>query len=96
MLKFVSRELITKGWSDDKKYCARDEAGDKYLLRISKIEQYDRKKNEYERMCQVSSLGVPMCKPIEFGVCEEGFYSVRAGSSGYYATPSQRSAVLVR
>lgn len=78
MLRFLSQEPINKGWSNDKKYCVKDAAGNKYLLRISPIEQYDRKKNEYERMGQVANLGVPMCKPIEFGVCGDGVYSIQS------------------
>lgn len=78
MLRFLSQEPINKGWSNDKKYCVKDAEGNKYLLRISPIEQYDRKKNEYERMGQVANLGVPMCKPIEFGVCDDGVYSIQS------------------
>lgn len=48
--KFVSKELIDKGWSGDKKYCVTDEKGNKFLLRVSPIEQYERKKSEYELM----------------------------------------------
>ena len=32
---FISKELIQKGWSGDKKYCAIDEHGNKFLLRVS-------------------------------------------------------------
>ena len=34
------------------------------MLRVSPIEQYDRKKSEYELMGQVAALGVPMCRPL--------------------------------
>ena len=70
-LNFVSKELITKGWSSDKKYCVTDECGIQYLLRLSDISQYDEKKIEFQMMEKVASLGVPMCKPIEFGICKE-------------------------
>ena len=75
-MKYVTKEPINKGWSSDKKYCITDEKGTRYLLRISDIAQYDAKQSEFNRMKQVASLGVPMCQPIEFGVCEDGVYSV--------------------
>ncbi len=79
---FVTKERIQKGWSGDQKYCAVDEQGNQFLLRISSVEQYDRKKAEYDLMRQVASLGVPMCKPIEFGACEEGVYSIQSWIDG--------------
>lgn len=82
MLKFISQEQIKKGWSSDKKYCVKDEMGNKYFLRVSSMEQYNRKKNEYARMCQVSSLGIPMSRPIEFGICKDGVYSIQSWIDG--------------
>lgn len=79
---FISRELIQKGWSGDKKYCAIDERGNKFLLRVSPIEQYERKKNEFELMQEVATLGIPMCKPLEFGISDEGVYSVQTWIEG--------------
>lgn len=55
--KFISRRLIDKGWSQDKKYCVVYAQGNKFLLRISPIEQYEQKKREYEFMSQVAALG---------------------------------------
>lgn len=75
-MKYVTKEPINKGWSSDKKYCITDETGTRYLLRISDIAQYDAKQSEFNRMKQVASLGVPMCQPIEFGISEDGVYSV--------------------
>lgn len=63
---------IEKGWSNEKKYKIVDKTGQAYLLRITPVEQYERKKAEYENMKKVSALGIPMCQPIEFGTCEEG------------------------
>lgn len=73
---------IHKGWSADKKYCVTDRSGQKYLLRISPAEQYERKKNEFESMRKVSALGIPMCEPIEFGACDEGVYSLQSWIDG--------------
>lgn len=80
--EFTSRRLVEKGWSEDKKYCALTAEGEKYLLRISPAEQYERKKAEFELMERVAALGVPMCRPLEFGVSEEGVYSVQTWIEG--------------
>lgn len=80
--KFVSKEPIDKGWSGDKKYCVTDGQGNKFLLRVSPMEQYERKKSEYELMSRVAALGVPMCKPLEFGTSDEGVYSVQTWIDG--------------
>ena len=74
-MNFVSKQPINKGWSRDKKYCVTDENGKRYLLRVSDIAEYDKKQSEFNMIKQVSALGVPMCQPIEFGVCDEGVYS---------------------
>lgn len=42
-LYFKSKTPIIKGWSEDKKYCVIKEDGNKYLLRISKIERFENK-----------------------------------------------------
>jgi aminoglycoside phosphotransferase (APT) family kinase protein len=79
---FESMTPITKGWSGDKKYCVNTASGEKYLLRISPTEQHNRKKAGFEMMQRVAALGVPMCQPIEFGICEEGVYSLQSWIDG--------------
>ena len=91
---FISRELIQKGWSGDKKYCAIDERGNKFLLRVSPVEQYERKKSEFELMQEVAALGIPMCKPLEFGVSDEGVYSVQTWIEGVDAEENIHSYTL--
>ena len=81
-MKFLTKNLIDKGWSRDKKYCVTDENGTRYLLRVSDISEYDAKKAEFEMMRQVSALGVPMCQPIEFWVCDEGVFSLQSWIDG--------------
>lgn len=76
------KEPIAKGWSGDQKYCVTSEDGTKYLLRISPLEQYERKKNEFERMQCAAALGIPMCLPVEFGTCKEGIYSLQSWIDG--------------
>lgn len=77
-MNFVTKEPINKGWSSDKKYCVTNDNGVKYLFRVSDISEYEKKLSEFNMMKQVSSLGVPMCQPIEFGVCDEGVYSIQS------------------
>ncbi|MDF2588525.1 MAG: putative phosphotransferase [Anaerocolumna sp.] len=81
-LHFETMTPITKGWSSDTKYLVTKKDGRKYLLRISPIEQYDRKKVEFEMMQRAMALGVPMCQPIEFGICDEGVYSLQSWIEG--------------
>ncbi len=81
-MKFVTKEPINKGWSKDKKYCVTDENRTRYLLRVSDIAEYDTKKSEFDMMKQVAALCVPMCKPLEFGTCEDGVYSVQSWIDG--------------
>lgn len=78
----ISRELIEKGWSGDRKYCAVTERGERYLLRISSSDRMERKSHEFFRMQQVAALGIPICRPVEFGTCEEGVYSLQSWIDG--------------
>ena len=79
---FVEVIKIEKGWSNEKKYKVVDRRGQTYLLRISPKENYEYKKAEYENMEMVSTLGIPMCQPIEFGLCDEGVYSLQGWIDG--------------
>ena len=79
---FISKTLIDKGWSGDKKYCVTNEQGQKFLLRVSPIEQYERKKSEFELMGKAFALGVSMCAPLELGTLDEGVYSIQGWIDG--------------
>ena len=78
----ISRTPIDKGWSGDQKYCAIAADGCRYLLRISSMDRLERKRRGYEKMSEVAALGIPMCLPVEFGVCEEGAYSIQSWIEG--------------
>jgi aminoglycoside phosphotransferase (APT) family kinase protein len=78
----VSRTPIEKGWSGDQKYRVVTASGETYLLRISPVERMERRKAEYERMKQVADLDIPMCLPVEFGVCDEGVYVIQSWIDG--------------
>lgn len=64
--------LIEKGWSDDKKYLVKTFAGEKLLLRLSDISNYDKKKKEYEIINKYAKLGFAMSMPVSFGECNQG------------------------
>lgn len=74
----VKKEPISKGWSEDKKYCVTTTDGTKYLLRISPLSQFETKKRLFSMMEQIAALEIPMCVPIEFGICEDGVYSIQS------------------
>ena len=67
-----SIDLISKGWSSDKKYKIRTNDGDLLLLRVSDIDQYEAKKKEYEIITKYSKLGINMSMPKKFGICNNG------------------------
>lgn len=73
----IEKTPIDKGWSGDRKYHMTTADGAEYLLRISPPERLERTKQQFARMEIVAGLGIPMCDPIEFGVCEEGPYSIQ-------------------
>ncbi len=44
---------IHKGWSGDLKYCALNDEEEKYLLHVSSLDRLERKRREYEKMCEL-------------------------------------------
>ncbi len=81
-MNFINISPINKGWSCDKKYCVADENDRKYLLRITPYDNSASRENMFEMMKRVAELGVPMCTPIEFGICEEGVYILQSWIDG--------------
>ena len=81
-MTFVSREPINKGWSCDRKYCAVTADGTKYLLRITPKEKSASRADMFRMQQEAAALGVPMCKPIAFGACEDGVYTVQTWIDG--------------
>ena len=81
-LEFVTKTPIEKGWSGDKKYCAVTADGTKYLLRITPENKSARCADIFRMQQTVSLLGVPMCRPIEMGKCDEGAYTVQTWVDG--------------
>lgn len=80
--RFAKVEPILKGFSGDKKYCVTNYDGIKYLLRVSPIEKLDIYKNLFEILKRLDTLGVPMCKPVEFGACSDSAYALYSWING--------------
>jgi aminoglycoside phosphotransferase (APT) family kinase protein len=63
---------LDKGLSSDKKYYIETVDGQRLLIRLNDIAEYDRKKTMFEMMKRAAALGVHMPQPVEFGVCDDG------------------------
>lgn len=81
-LGFTGAEKICKGWSADEKYCVTRQDGTKALLRLTDAAQSERKQAEFAVMQAVEGLGVPMCRPLQFGESEDCVYSVQTWIDG--------------
>lgn len=69
---FTKVEPVHKGWSSDRKYYVETGNGEKLLLRVSDISEYDDKKYEFDMMKRMSAVGINMSQPIDFGICDDG------------------------
>ena len=81
-MNIVYKEKINKGWSTDIKYLIKDDNNNKYLLRISSIDQYDKKLVEFDYLKKLENIGLSMCRPIEFGTCDDGVYIILSWIEG--------------
>ncbi|MCH5198503.1 MAG: GNAT family N-acetyltransferase [Oscillospiraceae bacterium] len=82
MRDFISKEPINKGWSGDKKYCVTAPNSEKYLLRITPKEKAANRANCFRMQTEIAALGVPMCRPLEYGECDEGIYILQSWIEG--------------
>lgn len=80
--EIISRAAICKGWSGDQKFRVETREGAVFLLRICDLQRLERKRREFENMKKVAGLGIPMCRPVEFGICQEGVYSMQSWIDG--------------
>ena len=91
----TSMENIPRGWSGDKKYKITAADGTKYLLRITPKEtsgsldddslgrrEYTKQQHMFQIQQSVAALGVPMCRPVACGRCEQGFYNIQTWVEG--------------
>ena len=63
---------LLKGWSKDKKYILEDVGGERYVLRLSNNELYEKKKKQFELLKKIGLLGLNCSRPIEFGMYDDG------------------------
>ena len=82
MLDFISKEPVNKGWSCDKKYCVTTVDGTKYLLRVTPFDKSGKCENMFRMQKEVEKLGVPMCKSVEMGECDDGVYILQTWING--------------
>lgn len=68
--QYIKQSLINKGWSDDKKYLIKTADGHKLLLKTACLNDYTKKKAEFEAVIEISKLGIPMMMPEAFGRIE--------------------------
>lgn len=80
--KIIKKEPIDRGWSTDKKYKVTLSDGNVYLLRISPPERYENRRKLFLMQREVESLGVPICRAVEFGETDEGVYSMQTWIEG--------------
>ena len=73
---------IEKGWSGDRKYRAVTADGQLYLLRIASADRLERRKNAFAQMRKCAVLGIPMARPVEFGICDGGVYTLETFIEG--------------
>jgi len=64
-------EEIHKGYSFDKKYLVTMNEQEKYLLRTSSAEEYERKTTEFAILHEMKKLQVQSPEPIEIGLLED-------------------------
>ena len=81
-LGFASAEKIEKGWSCDAKYRVKTAQGEPYLLRITPVEKSASRADMFRMQKAADALGIPMCRPLRFGECDEGVYSVQTWIHG--------------
>ena len=80
--EWKSIEPIVKGWSEDRKYHIRTFDGNDLLLRISALDTYNVRKNEYEILKALSSFDFEFSRPHDIGICSEGVYLLLDWISG--------------
>ena len=80
--RLTKKEPIEKGWSGDKKYRAVTDTGEPYLLRVFSPEKQERVTAQFQRMQAAAELEIPMCLPMEWGICSQGPYMIQSWIDG--------------
>jgi len=69
---FTKIEPLNKGLSGDNKFYIETADEQRLLLRVAEIEEFERKKTEYDMLQRGASLGILTSTPIDFGLCDNG------------------------
>ena len=64
-------ETLNKGWSTDRKFILADKNKTKYLVRISDILLYDKKKMQFEYLKKFEAKGIPCPRAVDFGILND-------------------------
>lgn len=63
---------VEKGWSEDRKYRVDTASGRHLLVRVSPVGTMEAKRQEFEVMCRVAALDLPMTRPLRMGCLGDG------------------------
>lgn len=64
---------ITRGWSADRKYRAKNSDGEKFLLRVTHAaEKFPYKQQEFAVLKTLEKLDLPVPKPLDLTYCKDG------------------------
>lgn len=66
----VSIDQIDKGYSRDEKWVMTTVSGEKYVLRFTEQDQYDKIKTQFELLSELRRHGVQCADPVNIGVLE--------------------------
>lgn len=63
---------IAKGWSEEAKFRAKTPSGEYHFIRITDNHNFDRKKEEFHAMQQLSLTHLNISRPVDFGLSSSG------------------------
>ena len=68
---FSKIEQLRKGVSLNK-YCVETTDGTRFVLDIDDVSEYEQRRKVFDNMNLAAAQGVPMCRPVDLGVCNDG------------------------
>ncbi|WP_421410405.1 aminoglycoside phosphotransferase family protein [Streptococcus suis] len=76
VVKILSRQPLTKGWSTDRKYKVQLEDGRFGLLRIAERPAYEAKRLEFQLVEKLFDQGLPVAEPLSFWADDLSVYTL--------------------
>ncbi|MGQ7686416.1 aminoglycoside phosphotransferase family protein [Streptococcus suis] len=76
VVRIVSRQPLTKGWSSDRKHKVQLEDGRYGLLRIAERPAYEAKRLEFQLVENLFGLGLPVAEPLSFWADDLSVYTL--------------------